>query len=140
MSSSAAEPLQHFLGNIDDFPQRKVVPVEVEGRRIGVLRRDDTVYAFADHCPHHGAPMCYAQVVGTMLPSAPNEFRFDLDGLIIKCPWHAYEFDVRTGEAVGGIIRSRLMVYATTVTNGKVFVQLKRAQRSPAADAEISPS
>jgi len=41
---------------------------------------------------------------------------------------------------VGGIIRSRLMVYATTVTNGKVFVQLKRAQRSPAADAEISPS
>ena len=84
--------------------------------------------------------MCYAQVVGTMLPSAPNEFRFDLDGLIIKCPWHAYEFDVRTGEAVGGIIRSRLMVYATTVTNGKVFVQLKRAQRSPAADPEISPS
>ena len=50
------------------------------------------------------------------------------------------EFDVRTGEAVGGIIRSRLMVYATTVTNGKVFVQLKRAQRSPAADPEISPS
>jgi nitrite reductase (NADH) small subunit len=140
MSSSAAEPLQHFLGNVDDFPQRKVVPVEVEGRRIGVLRRDDAVYAFADHCPHHGGPMCYAQVVGTMLPSAPNEFRFDLDGLIIKCPWHAYEFDVRTGEAVGGIIRSRLMVYATTVTNGKVFVQLKRAQRSPAADAEISPS
>ena len=27
MSSSAAEPLQHFLGSIDDFPQRKVVPL-----------------------------------------------------------------------------------------------------------------
>jgi len=84
--------------------------------------------------------MCYAQVVGTMLPSAPNEFCFDLEGLIIKCPWHAYEFDVRTGEAVGGIIRSRLMVYVTTVTNGKVFVQLKRAQRFTGADAENSPS
>jgi len=140
MSSSTAEPLQHFLGNIEDFPQRKVVPVEVEGRRIGVLRRDDAIYAFADHCPHHGAPMCYAQVAGTMLPSAPNEFCFDLDGLIIKCPWHAYEFDVRTGEAVGGIIRSRLMVYATTVANGKVFVQLKRAQGSVAPDRESSPS
>jgi nitrite reductase/ring-hydroxylating ferredoxin subunit len=135
MPNTAAEAPEHLLGDIDDFPKRKVVPAQVGGRRIGVLRHGDDIYAFADHCPHHGGPMCYAQVMGTMLPSDPNEFRYDLDGLVIKCPWHAYEFDVRTGRAIGDIIRSRLMVYRTEVRDRKVFVQFKRAQPAFAAEA-----
>jgi nitrite reductase (NADH) small subunit len=134
MANTPAEPPEFFVGDIDAFPKRKVVPAHVDGKRIGVLRHGDEIYAFADHCPHHGGPMCYAQVAGTMLPSEPNEFRYDLDGLVVKCPWHAYEFDVRTGRAIGDIIRGRLMVYRTEVRDRKVFIQLKRAQPAPAVE------
>ncbi|NGN42982.1 Rieske (2Fe-2S) protein [Mesorhizobium sp. CGMCC 1.15528] len=117
---------EHRIGKLEDFPERKVVPVEAGGKTIGVLRRGDDVHAFANRCPHHGAPMCRAQVSGTMRPSEPNQFVYDLDGLIVKCPWHAYEFDVRSGEAMGGIIRGRLFVYHCEVRHGEVFVQLRR--------------
>lgn len=122
-----ATPPEHMIGALDDFPVRKVVPVHVDGRRIGVLRHGDDMYAFADRCPHHGAPMCFAQVAGTMMPSDPNVFRFEHDGLIVKCPWHAYEFDVRTGEAMGGIIRGKLVTFETAVRDRKVYVRLRRA-------------
>lgn len=126
-----ATPDTHPLGRIEDFPERKVVPVEVGGRRIGVLRRGGQIFAFADKCPHHGAPMCFAQVSGSMAPSERNEFCYEHDGFVVKCPWHAYEFDVRTGEAMGGIIRSRLMVFQTWVEGGEAFLRFRRA---PAAD------
>jgi nitrite reductase (NADH) small subunit len=125
---------EHNIGRLDSFPERKVVPVEVAGKRVGVLRKGSEVYVFADHCPHHGAPMCFAQVVGTMLPSEPNEFNYDLDGLVVRCPWHAYEFDVRTGKAMGDIIRSRLMIYHTEVRGEDVFLQLRRSNNVGRAD------
>lgn len=118
---------EHALGPLLDYPERKVVPVEVAGRRIGVLRRGDAIFAFADKCPHHGAPMCFAQVSGSMTPSERNEFHYEHDGFVVKCPWHAYEFDVRTGESMGGIIRGRLMVFQTRVEGGEAFVRLRRA-------------
>ena len=102
----AAESVAHkaerefLIGQLDDFPSNKIATVEIEGRKIGVVRKDNSVYAFANHCPHHGAPMCQGKIVGTMMPSNPDEYRFDLDGLVVRCPWHGYEFNVRTGESV----------------------------------------
>lgn len=125
---------EHCIGRVDSFPERKVVAIEIGGKTVGILRKGDVVHAFANHCPHHGAPMCRAQVAGTMRPSEPNEYSYDLDGLVVKCPWHAYEFDVRTGEAMGGIIRSRLFIFHSEVRNGEAFVQLRRAA-VPAAEA-----
>ena len=116
----------HNIGPITGFPEREVVSVEIDGRTFGLLRKGDEVFIFANRCPHHGAPMCHAQVSGTMRPSDRNEYDYDLDGLIIKCPWHAYEFDVRTGESMGGIIASRLMVFQTDIRDGDVLVTLQR--------------
>ncbi len=118
---------EHCIGRVDSYPERKVVPVEVGGKTVGVLRKGEGIHVFANHCPHHGAPMCRAQPAGTMRPSAPNEYDYDLDGLVVKCPWHAYEFDVRTGEAMGGIIRSRLFIFHSEVRDGEAFVQLRRS-------------
>lgn len=129
------EAPEYNIGPLDSFPERKVVPAFAGDRRIGVLRKGDQMFAFADRCPHHGAPMCFATVSGTMQPSAPNEFHYDLDGLVVKCPWHAYEFDVRTGQAMGGIIRSRLMIFQTSIRDGDVFVRLKRIAVAEAGSA-----
>jgi len=127
-----SEPIEHHLGSLDDFVERKISVAEIEGRRVGILRKDDAVYAFADWCPHHGGPMCQGQVSGTMLPSEPDEYHFGMDGLIVKCPWHAYEFNVLTGESMGNIMRTRLMVYHTEVRGNQVYIRLKRAA-SPTA-------
>lgn len=117
--------VEHRLGRLADFPERKIVPVEVNGRTIGVVRSGEVVFAFANRCPHHGAPMCAGAISGTMLPSDPDEFDFGLDGLVVKCPWHAYEFSLRTGEAMGGIIRSRLPTFPTEIRDQEVFCTMR---------------
>lgn len=113
---------EHCIGRLADFPAHKVVPVDVAGRTIAVLRNEDKVYAFSNRCPHQGAPMSFARTAGTMLPSEPDEYDFGLEGLIVKCPWHAYEFNVRTGESVCNIIRARLPVYQTEIRDDEVFL------------------
>jgi nitrite reductase/ring-hydroxylating ferredoxin subunit len=129
MSVGSANVPEHHIGRLEDFFPHKIVAVSIDGRKVGVLRKGDTVYAFANRCPHHGAPMCSGQVSGTMFPSSPDEYHFGLDGLIVKCPWHAYEFDVQTGESVGSIIQGRLIVYQTEVRDGQVFCRPARASQ-----------
>jgi nitrite reductase/ring-hydroxylating ferredoxin subunit len=121
---------EHRIGQLSDFPEHKIVTVEIEGRKIGVVRSGEAVHAFANRCPHHGAPMCAGRISGTMLPSKPDEYNFALDGLIVKCPWHAYEFNVETGDSLGGIMRARLPIYHTEVRQGEVFCTLAGKKRN----------
>ena len=123
---TADRSAEYRIGRLDDFKHHEVTAVEVAGRTIGVVRKDNAIYAFANRCPHHGAPMCAGKVVGTMMPSKPDEYEFSYDGLIIRCPWHAYEFNLENGESVGHTISSRLVVYPTEVRGGEVFCRLKR--------------
>lgn len=116
----------HDIGALDDFPDRKVVPVEIDGRTFGLLRNGAQVFVFANRCPHHGAPMCHAQVAGSMRPSERNQYEYELEGLVVKCPWHAYEFDVRSGRSMGDIIRAKLPVFATEIRDGRVLTSLAR--------------
>jgi 3-phenylpropionate/trans-cinnamate dioxygenase ferredoxin subunit len=50
-----------------------------------------------------------------MLPSAVGEFRYGLEGRIIRCPWHGWEFDLTTGKSVFKPDRVKLKVYPVTV-------------------------
>ena len=35
-----------------------------------------------------------------MIPAGPGEYQYALEGRILRCPWHFWEFDVTTGEMV----------------------------------------
>jgi hypothetical protein len=73
--------------------------------------------------------MCYGLIGGTMLPSEPDAYVYGRDGTVLRCPWHAYEFDVRTGESIGGAVKGRVPVFETWVRDGDVFCRLKRVSR-----------
>jgi nitrite reductase (NADH) small subunit len=113
------------LGRVGDFEDGCVRLVEVEGRSIGVFRRGDELYAVLNVCPHRGAPVCAGEVSGTMLPSSPGELVYGMDGLVLRCPWHGWEFDLRTGDSVGGVDRRRLRTFPVQVRDGEVLARLE---------------
>lgn len=76
--------------------QRKLVTI---GRvEIGVFNVNGEFHAYRNICPHAGAPVCVGKISGTTLPSPVYEYSYGRDNCIIRCPWHGWEFDLKTGE------------------------------------------
>ncbi len=98
---------RHLVAPAADLPpgQRKIV--KIEGWEIGVFNVDGAFYALRNACPHKGGPLCLGRL--RPLVVAPAVYRSDVyplriaherEGEVLKCPWHNYEFDIRTGQAL----------------------------------------
>lgn len=117
--------MRHCVGHISEIPDREALIVEVSGRSIGVFKVDDRVYAVRNVCPHKQAPLCRGTVGGTMLPtSTPGRLEFGLEGRVLKCPWHGWEFDLETGECLFGVSQRRAKVYPVEVEAEKVYIEV----------------
>lgn len=88
---------EHVVGPVSALPPGSRKIVEVSGRSIGVFNINHEFYAIRNRCPHHGGPLCDGPVGGMMMPSKPYEFVYGKDGEVIRCPWHHWEFDIKTG-------------------------------------------
>jgi nitrite reductase (NADH) small subunit len=95
-----AEMLVCRDGEIAEGGVRVVRAGKVE---IGVIRHGGKYYAYRNHCPHQGGPACE----GLRMPQVKELIdengvyhgkTFDHSDMHIVCPWHGYEYDVRTGE------------------------------------------
>lgn len=106
---------KHVIGKVSELPpgQRKLV--ELEGRSIGVFNVHGEFYALRSQCPHQGAPLCKGSVKGMLLPSEPGQYLFARDGEILRCPWHGWEFDLKTGQSVYDPFKCRVRTYDVTV-------------------------
>lgn len=103
---------------------RKIV--KVGDQSIGLFNLAGEYVAALNVCPHELAPVCLGRLGGTTLPSPPGEYRWGRDGEILACPWHGWEFDLRTGRALTDR-RKRLRMFPVEVEDGQVFVVIDRA-------------
>jgi len=117
---------EHFVvGPMDSFPAGSHPIIEVGGRSIGVYNVDGNFYAIQNICPHALAPICMAHVSGTYVPSAPGELIYGMEGRVLRCPWHGWEYDIATGEALFGMDRRRLATYPVSIVNDHVVVTMR---------------
>jgi nitrite reductase/ring-hydroxylating ferredoxin subunit len=113
------------VGKIEDFPDRKITIREVDGTSVGIFRDGEDFSAMLNICPHRAAPVCQGLMGGTMLPSGPGEFVYGMEGLVLRCPWHGWEFDVRNGESVGPVDKRNLTMLAIEVEEGDVYLDVR---------------
>lgn len=89
---------KHAVATMDELLQHRFKLVAVNGLEVGIYLVGDELYAWRNVCPHAGAPVCRGRVGGTRLPSGVYEYEYGRDGEILRCPWHGWEFDLRTGD------------------------------------------
>ena len=81
------EKTEYALGPITQIPPGEGRNFEIEGQIITVFHtRGEGIYATQPECPHRSAPLADGLLGGT----------------ILLCPFHAWKFDLRTGEALMG--------------------------------------
>jgi len=93
---------------IGDLGDDEVRGVAVDGVDIAVYRTDGAYFATSNICTHSYARLCDGY----------------LDGTIIECPLHQAEFDIKTGEVLGGPTQTPLKTYSTRVRDGWVEVDI----------------
>ena len=99
--------------------ERKVI--EIGKRSIGVFNVHGTYYAVRNVCPHQGAELCKGTVGGTMLPTdQPGQYNYAMDGQVLRCPWHFWEFDITTGEMIFVPEPYRVKTYEVAVEKPKL--------------------
>ncbi|WP_284984382.1 nitrite reductase (NAD(P)H) small subunit [Arthrobacter sp. efr-133-TYG-118] len=125
-----------YVCDYDDMVLDEFRSVEIGGREVCVVRTLAGVFAIGSTCPHQAANMCAGAIKGTMEPSERNEYRFAQEGEIVTCPWHGYEFSLRTGASVGGALKGRLGAYQVEVRDGAVYCSPRRVRPERPVRAE----
>ncbi|HYF20926.1 MAG TPA: Rieske 2Fe-2S domain-containing protein [Ramlibacter sp.] len=118
-----------LVGTLAEFADRKVRVKVVEGREIGIFALPDGAFrAYENVCPHAGGPVCQGRLMPRVEERlAPDRSSlglcFSKEQVNIVCPWHGYEYDVRTGvhQGHGGL---RLLSYEVRVDGGRIFLVL----------------
>lgn len=106
---------KHEVCYADEIPVGGRRIVDVAGRSVGIFNVDHEFYAVRNSCPHKGAPLCKGVVEGFVRGSKPGEFEFEREGEILRCPWHGWEFELKTGESVFNPHKVWVRSYPVTV-------------------------
>lgn len=85
------------VAKVSEIPPGSVKIVEAGGRSIGVYNVSGQYYALRNVCPHQGAELCKGLITPYVNSHRPGNFEYEREGEIVRCPWHQWEFDIKTG-------------------------------------------
>ena len=115
---------EYALGPLDQIPLGEGREFNVAGNVIAVfrLRRGAGVYATQATCPHRNGPLIDGLV----------------GGMTVVCPFHAWKFDLRTGEAIMG--SCGITTYPVRITeSGDLVLNLTDLPSVPGDACEAAP-
>jgi nitrite reductase/ring-hydroxylating ferredoxin subunit len=111
--------------------------VTVRGREIGVFNLDGEYFALANRCPHAGGPLCRGNIGALVLSDGPGKYRLTRERALLRCPWHGWEFDIRTGQSWCDPNSVRARAFAVSVARGADLIEGPyRAETFPVAVEE----
>jgi nitrite reductase (NADH) small subunit len=111
----------HDIGSVEELEREGRVVARVDGREVGAVVVDGEVRGVRNRCPHHGGPLCLG-TVEQRVRGRPGSYHVT-DELVLRCPWHGWEFDPATGDCLDDAAL-RVAVYPAKTVDGRVLVDL----------------
>ena len=93
---------------------------------VGVFHHGGVFYAYSNTCVHSGGPACEGVLIPKVVDIIADDRTyqgqtFDDSEMHFVCPWHGWEYDMKTGQAIGDR-RMRLRKYEVVERGDDVFV------------------
>jgi 3-phenylpropionate/trans-cinnamate dioxygenase ferredoxin subunit len=111
-----------------DIEDGRRLVIDVAGRSIGLIASNGEVFALKNICPHQQGPLCEGAVLPahTASVTADGDVTEYLDYAqpVICCPWHGWEFDLRTGTCLADPTR-RVATYPVTLDGDDVVIEIR---------------
>jgi nitrite reductase/ring-hydroxylating ferredoxin subunit len=97
--------------------------VTLSGREIGIFNHDGEYFALLNRCPHQGGALCKGTLVGLVTSQQPGRFDYSRRGELLKCPWHGWAYDIRTGQSWCDPDDTKVKSYEVTVEPGATLAK-----------------
>jgi nitrite reductase/ring-hydroxylating ferredoxin subunit len=110
---------RHVVATVDEIPPGGRKRVTVKGRDIALFNVKGEFFALLDRCPHEGASLCAGKIVGLAESDGPGHYRLVRQGEMLRCPWHGWQYDIRTGQSWCDPDNIKLRNYPVTVEPGE---------------------
>ena len=104
----------HHVADVDELPVGRVKTVTAGTHSLALTNIDGELTAMDNRCPHQGGPLGEGSIeVGN-------------DGQCwLRCPWHGWDFDPKTGRPPGGHEDSGQQLYPVELREDGVYVGLE---------------
>jgi toluene monooxygenase system ferredoxin subunit len=97
----------HDATRYDDLWDGERLALVLGGQRVFLVRFGADVMAYEDRCAHRGLPLSHGR----------------LEGCVLTCPVHEWQYDLRTGEGVNPH-GARLRRCAVKLEAGRILVDI----------------
>jgi len=114
---------RQVVARAGDVPPGECKLVTVAGREIGVFNIGGQYFALANRCPHEGGPLCQGRIGPLVTSDGPGTYRLDKTREFLRCPWHGWEFDIRTGQSWCDPKSTRARQFQVTLEPGEKLVK-----------------
>jgi nitrite reductase/ring-hydroxylating ferredoxin subunit len=96
---------ERLIGKISEFKDGDRRTIIAGDKEIGVFKDKGKYYAYSNYCLHQGGPACEGmtmpKVEERIMPDKTSRGLYFSDTeMHFVCPWHGYEYDMKTGECV----------------------------------------
>jgi nitrite reductase/ring-hydroxylating ferredoxin subunit len=95
----------------------------IKGRPIAIFNLNGDYFGMFNRCPHQGGSLCDGVVTGIVESSFPGRYDFSRAGEFIRCPWHGWEFDIKTGKSYCSPDKIKARSYPVEKAHGSELVE-----------------
>ncbi len=96
---------------LDDLAPGETKVVYLEGKQVGIFNINGELYAINNRCTHARGPL--------------TEGEINAEECSVVCPWHYGKFDIRSGQAVDGLVNKPVETYQVDIRDGVIWVGTK---------------
>ena len=114
--------MKYVVASVEEIPPGGRKIVEVGGRSIGIFNLDGEFFALRNRCPHQAGALCEGTLWGALKADVPGVFEYSASREILTCPWHGWEFHVRTGQSWCEPRRLRVRRFDVSVEEGRTLI------------------
>ena len=96
---------------LDELAPGETQVIYLEGKMVGLFNINGELYAINNRCSHARGPLTDGEI--------------NAEDCSVVCPWHYGKFDIKTGQAIDGVVRKPVETYQVDVRDGVIFVGTK---------------
>jgi pyruvate oxidase len=101
----------HRVADLDELPEGRVKTVSAGIHSMALTHIDGKYTAMENRCPHQGGPL------------GEGSIEIGNDGQCwLRCPWHGWDFDPKTGVSPGGHADSGQEIFPVEVRDDGIYV------------------